>query len=68
MSVKAIFSTATLLTIVWCTLSGSVTLWIIPVAVLVIALYLWTPKTGKEGTIYGVLVLAMLIVYFASRG
>lgn len=52
----------------WCTLSGSVTLWIIPVAILVIALYLWTPKTGKGIAIYGAIVLAMLIVYFALRG
>jgi hypothetical protein len=49
-------------------LSGSVKLLMIPVAVLVIALYLWTPKTGKGVAIYGAIVLAMLIVYFALRG
>jgi hypothetical protein len=40
----------------------------IPVAVLVIGLYLWTPKTGKGVAIYAALVLAMLIAYFALRG
>jgi hypothetical protein len=40
----------------------------IPVAVLEIALYLWTPKTGKGVAIYGAIVLAMLVVYFALRG
>jgi hypothetical protein len=52
----------------WCTLSGSMKLLMMPVAALVIALYLWTPKTGKGVAIYGGIVLAMLIVYFALRG
>jgi hypothetical protein len=47
---------------------GSLKLLMIPVAALVIALYLWTPKTGKGVAIYGGIVLAMLIVYFALRG
>jgi hypothetical protein len=40
----------------------------VPVGALVIALYLWTPKTGKGVAIYGAIVLAILIVYFALRG
>ena len=52
----------------WCTFSDSVKLWMIPVGALVIALYLWTPKTGKGIAIYGAIVLAMLIIYFALRG
>jgi hypothetical protein len=52
----------------WCTLSGSVKLLMIPVAVLVVALHLWTPKTGKGVAIYSAIVLAMPIVYFALRG
>jgi hypothetical protein len=40
----------------------------ITVAALVIAQYVWTPKTGEGWAIYGGIVLAMLIVYFALRG
>jgi hypothetical protein len=43
-------------------------LWIIPIAGIVFALYLWTPKTGKGVAIYAAICLAMLVIYFALRG
>ena len=43
-------------------------LWMIPVGALVIALYLWIPKTGKGVAIYGAVVLAVLILMLALRG
>ena len=48
--------------------SGGVSLWIIPIAAVVFALYLWTPKTGKGVAIYAAICLAMLILYFVLGG
>jgi hypothetical protein len=44
-----------------------VKLWIIPLGALVIALYLWTPKTAKGVAIYVAVVLAGLILWLALR-